>query len=148
LEEGVIADYRNEYIERMQTLIKLGKVGATVGGAAWTVKSLLIILMNDHFQPIEGVLYFLGVGGIVLGALGLGAFVAAKWTGAAQWLALIMTVALAIVITAFASSLVQEAVAASYTGSNVGVEEEIGILTPGVIWLAIGIYMMASRRRS
>ena len=53
----------------------------------------------------------------------------------------------ALVVTALASSFIQSAVADAYTGNNVGIEEEIGILVPGVIWLAIGIFLVAATRR-
>jgi len=131
----------------MTKLAEIGKIAATIGGAAWTVKSLAIIAMNDHFQPIEGVLYFLGVGGLLVGALGLGAFVAARWTGAARWVGFVAVVAVAVIVTSVASSVVQTSVADAYTGGNVGIEEEMGILTPGVIWLAIGVYLFAAARR-
>ena len=130
-------------------LVDVGKILGTVGGAAWTVKSGSIILMNSHFQPMEGVLYFIGVGGIFLGAIGFGAFVARRWTGAARWIGLIVVAAVALTLTALAATYVQTAVADSYAGGNVGIEEEMGILTPGIIWLILGIYMMmATRSRS
>jgi len=132
----------------MERLAAWGKILALVGGAAWTIKSLVIILMNGHFQPIEGVLYFIGVGGIVLGAIGLGAFVARRWSGAARWIGFVAVLAVAIVITAVASSFVQTAVADSYSGNNVGIEEEMGILTPGIIWLLIGLWMIMARSRT
>ena len=130
----------------MQRLIGIGKTAAVVGGAAWSVKSGAIIAMNDHFQPIEGVLYFLGVGGILVGALGLAAFVAARASGTMRWLLFLVTLVVAVVVTAIASSFIQGVVADSYAGNNVGVEEEIGILTPGVIWLAIGISLLIATR--
>lgn len=131
----------------MQQLVGIGKIAAAVGGAAWTLKSGLIIAMNEHFQPIEGVLYFLGVGGILVGALGLAAYVAARASGAMRWFLFLVTLVVAVIVTAIASSFIQEAVADSYTGNNVGVEEEIGILTPGVIWLAIGVFLLIATRR-
>ena len=131
----------------MDRLVRIGTLAATAGGAAWTIKSLAIILMNAHFQPLEGVLYFLGVGGMLVGALGFSAFIARRWSGAARWLAFVVTAGVALVVTALASSFIQSAVADAYTGSNVGIEEEIGILVPGVIWLAIGIFLVAATRR-
>jgi len=130
----------------MERLTGIGKVAATVGGTAWTVKSLAIIAMNGHFQPIEGVLYFLGVGGILVGAFGLSAFIAQRISGATRWLIFVATLVVAVIVTSLASSFIQEAVADSYTGDNVGIEEEIGILTPGVIWLAIGLFLLFSTR--
>lgn len=44
------------------------------------------------------------------------------------------------------SSFVQTAVADIYTGHNVGIEEEMGILTPGLIWLVLGLYMVMATR--
>ena len=133
----------------MDRIITVGKFAATVGGAAWTVKAGAIIAMNDHFQPIEGVLYFLGVGGIFVGAFGLAAFAAVRISGPARWAVFVVVLAAAIVVTAIASSFLQEMVADSYTGTNVGIEEEIGILTPGVIWLLVGLFLlMATRDRA
>lgn len=131
----------------MERLIRIGKIAAVVGGGAWTVKSLLIIIMNDHFQPMEGILYFLGVGGIFVGAFGLAAFFAARRQGMARWLTFLVVLGVAVVVTALASSFVQETVADSYEGGNVGIEEEMGILTPGLIWLAIGAYLLAATSR-
>lgn len=130
----------------MEGLIQFGKMAATAGGAAWSVKSLVIIVMNDHFQPLEGVLYFIGVGGILVGALGLSAFVAARWSGIQRWIGFVVVLAVAVVVTSIASSFIQNAVGDAYTGTNVGIEEEIGILTPGVIWLFVGIYLLAATR--
>ena len=128
-------------------MIDIGRWAATIGGAAWTVKSLLIIAMNDHFQPIEGVLYFIGVGGIFVGAFGLAAFFGARTRGAARWLIFLVTLVVAVVVTSLVSSFIQNMVGDSYTGTNVGIEEEIGILTPGVIWLAIGIFLLLATKR-
>ena len=130
-------------------MITVGKIAATVGGVAWTVKAGAIIAMDGHFQPIEGVLYFIGVGGIFVGAFGLAAFAAARFSGAVRWIVFVVALAVALFVTAVASSFIQEMVADSYTGTNVGIEEEIGILTPGVIWLIIGLFLlMASRSRT
>ncbi|HEX2240411.1 MAG TPA: hypothetical protein VHJ82_04650, partial [Actinomycetota bacterium] len=133
----------------MHNLIQIGKLAAVVGGGAWTVKSLAIIAMNRHFQPLEGVLYFLGVGGIVVGAVGLSAFVAVRWAGAQRWVGFVVVLVAAVFITSLASSFIQTAVADAYSGDNVGIEEEMGILTPGLIWLAVGLFLLAvTRRRS
>src|SRR5687768_11050221 len=132
----------------MQRLIDIGKVAATVGGAAWTVKAGAIIAMDGHFQPLEGVLYFLGVGGMFVGAFGLSAFIAIRASGVARWVFFVATLAASLVITALASSFIQEKVADSYTGSNVGIEEEIGILVPGILWLVIGLFMLAATKNT
>lgn len=130
----------------MEQLARIGKVAALVGGVAWTVKSLTIIALNDHFQPIEGVLYFLGVGGILIGALGLGAYVARRWTGVQRGLAFAITVVLAALVTSVVSSFIQNAVGDAYRGNNVGLEDEIGILVPGLIWLATGLFLLRATR--
>lgn len=131
----------------MERLTTIGKILAAIGGAAWTVKSGLIILMNDHFQPFEGVLYFIGVGGLAIGALGFAAFFARRWEGLRRWIGYILVAAVALAVTAVASSFIQSAVAGRYTGTNVGIEEEMGILTPGVLWLLTGLYMIIATRR-
>lgn len=130
----------------MDQFLRIGKIFATIGGAAWTVKSGLIMLMNDNFQPVEGILYFLGVGGLILGAVGFAAFIARRWRGPARWIGFVVLVAAALTVTGLASSFVQTAVAASYTGTNIGIEEEMGILTPGTIWLIVGLYMIIATR--
>jgi len=130
----------------MQRLIDIGKIAAIVGGVAWTVKAGLIIAIDGHFQPIEGLFYFLGVGGIFVGAFGLAAYFGAKASGPARWVIFVVALGVAVVVTALASSFIQETVADSYTGSNVGIEEEIGILTPGLIWLAIGAFLLTVTR--
>ena len=126
--------------------MRVGKLAAVVGGGAWTIKSLVIIAMNGHFQPLEGVLYFLGVGGILIGAFALAGFVAARWTGMCRWVAFVATLVMSVVVTSAASSFLQNAIADAYTGNNVGIEEEIGILTPGVIWLGIGVFLLMATR--
>ena len=130
----------------MDQVVRVGKIVATVGGAAWTLKSGLIMLMNSHFQPAEGILYFIGVGGLVIGALGFAAFVARRWSGAARWIGFVVVLAVALAVTGFMSSFVQTAVADVYAGTNVGIEEEMGILTPGVLWLIVGLYMVVATR--
>lgn len=52
----------------------------------------------------------------------------------------------AAVVTSVVSSVIQNAVGGAYTGTNVGVEEEIGILTPGIIWLLIGLFLVGATR--
>lgn len=126
----------------MDQIVRVGKFLATIGGAAWTVKAGLIILMNDHFQPVEGVLYFVGVAGLVIGSLGFAAFISRRWFGIARWVGFVVVLAVALTLTGVMSSLVQTAVADLYTGQNVGIEEEMGILTPGLIWLILGLYML------
>lgn len=49
-------------------------------------------------------------------------------------------------MTSVVSSVIQNAVGGAYTGTNVGVEEEIGILTPGIIWLLIGLFLVGATR--
>jgi hypothetical protein len=127
-------------------IAQVGRVAALVGGLAWTIKAGLIILMNAHFQPVEGVLYFIGVGGILIGAFGLAAFIGLRWTGVARWIVFAVAIAAALFITSFASGSIQTVVADAYTGNNVGIEEEIGILVPGVIWLAVGLFLWRSSR--
>lgn len=134
------------YPHAMDGLIKLGRIAGTIGGAAWTIKSLIIIAIDGKFQPFEGILFFLGIAGILLGALGLGAFIAQRATGAARWIYFVVTLVVAIVVTSLASSFIQNAVGDSYTGTNLGIEEEMGILTPGVIWLAVGLYLLMATR--
>ena len=126
----------------MNRVVHVGKLAAVVGGAAWTIKSLVIIAMNGHFQPLEGVLYFLGVGGILIGSFGLAGFVAMRWTDMRRWVAFVATLVMSVVVTSTASSFIQNWVADAYAGSNVGIEEEIGILTPGVIWLGVGVFLL------
>ncbi len=126
----------------MKRFVSIGAALALAGGAAWSVKAGLIILMNDHFQPMEGVLYFMGVGGILVGAFAFGAFIAGRWSGAMFWLGLIIVTGLALSLTAVASSILQTAVRSAYTGSNVGMQDEIGILVPGLIWLSLGTLMV------
>ena len=130
----------------MQHVITVGKWAATIGGAAWTVKAGAIIAMNGHFQPLEGVLYFIGVGGIFIGAFGLAAFFAMRSAGAMRWVTFVVAFAVAVAVTWFASSFIQDAVVDSYTGNNVGIKDEIGILVPGVIWLAIGLFLLRAAR--
>lgn len=126
--------------------VKVGKVLAIVGGGAWTLKSGLIILMNDHFQPMEGLLYFVGVAGLVIGSLGFAAFVSRRWRGAARWIGFVVVLGVVLAVTGVMSSFVQTAVADLYAGQNVGIEEEMGILTPGLTWLILGFYMVMATR--
>lgn len=130
----------------MDRLLQIGKIAALVGGVAWTVKALVIIVRSANFQPLEGVLYFAGVGGILIGAFGLAAFVARRWDGAKRWIGFVVVLVGAAVVTSMVSSVIQNAVGDAYSGTNVGLEEEIGILTPGVLWLLIGLFLVGATR--
>jgi hypothetical protein len=122
------------------TLSRWGAIAAIVGGTIWVVKFAVITARDDGFEPLEGLFYFAGLIGIVLGSLGLAAFVAARQRG---WLRTV-TFVVVLVVAFGLSILLGDTVQSAIESDNQGIDEEPGILAVAVLWLGIGIAL--SRR--
>jgi hypothetical protein len=116
-------------------LVRWGAIAAIVGGTIWIAKFAVITARDDGFEPLEGFFYFAGVIGILLGSLGLVAFVAARQRG---WLRIVAFVAVFVVAYGI-SILLGDAVQSAIESDNQGIDEEPGILAVAVLWLGIGI---------
>jgi hypothetical protein len=62
----------------LEKLARWGAIAAIIGGTIWVAKFAVITARDDDFEPLEGFFYFGGLIGILLGSLGLAAFVAAR----------------------------------------------------------------------
>ena len=121
-----------------------GSYGAIVGGALWVVKFAVITARDGSFEPLEGLVYGAGLVGILLGALGLAAFVTGRASGWHRLFVFPLAFALPILLSVIVSDvLVRPAIGTA----NQGLDEESGILFGGLLWIAIGISLRKGSSR-
>ncbi len=100
----------------------------------WVAKFAVITVRDDDFEPLEGIFYFAGLIGILIGAIGLAAFVSARQRGRLRGVTFLVVFAVGF----FASVLLGDAVQSVIESDNQGIDEEPGILAVAVLWLGIG----------
>jgi hypothetical protein len=130
----------------MNTLSRITILAAGLGGLLWTVKALTITANDGSFDPIENFFFIGGLLSLLAASVFLGADVSRNLRGIRR-----AGAAIAVAVAAVAASLVLEglgksAVAALASGSNIGLEEEGGILFCGLAWLALAAWSAIGRR--
>jgi hypothetical protein len=123
-------------------------LAAGLGGLLWTVKALVITANDGSFDPLESVFFIGGLLSLVAAAVLLGLDVTRRLHGVRR-----AGVAIAAAVAAIGASLLVEAlgksvVAALASGSNVGLEQEGGILCCGLAWLALAGAALSQRTRT
>jgi hypothetical protein len=126
----------------MLNLSRTAILAAGLGGAAWTVKALVITARDDSFGLLESILF---VGGLVLLLLAA-VLVARDVAGRRGTLAVTGLAVVLVAITFVASEQVQPLVRELASGDNLGLEQEGGILFAGVAWLLLAVAAAMSRR--
>ena len=120
-------------------------LAAGIGGLAWTVKALVITARDDSFGVLEAVLFVGGLAALVAAAVLIGWHVA---RGRSVVVRVLLTAATAFVLCTLSflfSEVTQPLVREAAPGSNLGLEQEGGILLTGLAWLAIAA-VAATRR--
>ena len=129
----------------LERLVLWGSFGAIVGGAIWVVKFAVITARDGSFEPLESLAFFAGFIGIVIGALGLAAFVTGRVSGWHRLVVFPLAFALPILLSVIVSdALIKPAIGTA----NQGLDEESGILFAGLLWIAIGILLRKANSRS
>lgn len=127
--------------------MRLGGLGAVVGGLLWIVKFAVIALRDDNFEPLESVVFLGGLVGMIVGAVGVAALVARRespWPRVGLFLLLFVAAGVGSFLLQIG---VQAAVNAAVDADNVGISEEAGILFIGVLWLGVGVALTRRSRR-
>jgi hypothetical protein len=131
----------------MNSLSRITILAAGLGGLLWTVKALVITANDGSFDPLEGVFFIGGLLSLVAAAVLLGLDVSRRLRGLRRAAAAIATAAGAIAASLLVESLGKNVVAAVASGSNVGLEQEGGILCCGLAWLALAGVALSQRTR-
>jgi hypothetical protein len=130
----------------LAALVRPGALAALAGGTAWIVKFAIITTRDGHFQPVEAVVYIGGLVAILIGVVGLASAVAARFRAWVRPVSFLVVFVVALAISFFLLETVQGL--ADGTG-NEGLDEELGVLAVGVLWVAVGsgLYARARARR-
>jgi hypothetical protein len=124
----------------MNSLSRFTIVAAGLGGLLWTVKALVITANDGSFDPLESVFFIGGLLSLLAAAVLLGLDVSRRLRGVRRAGAVIATAVAAIAASLIVEGLGKEAVAAVAPGSNLGLDEEGGILCCGLAWLALAVW--------
>jgi len=112
-------------------------LAAGLGGALWTAKVAGLVATDGSFGALEGIAFLGGlaalVGACVLLALDLGRRLRGFARAAATVLATVGLVVASVAIENVGVGLIGGA----YTGGNVAIEDEGGILLCGLAWLTV-----------
>jgi hypothetical protein len=130
----------------MNTLSRLTILAAGLGGLLWTVKALVITANDGSFDPLENVFFIGGLLSLVAASVLLGLDVTRRVGGIRRAGAAIAVAVAAVVASIVIEALGKSAVAAVASGSNVGLEQEGGILCCGLAWLALAVWSASGRR--
>jgi hypothetical protein len=130
----------------MNTLSRITIVAAGLGGLLWSVKALGIIANDGSFDPLENVFFIGGLLSLLAASVLLGMDVTRGLRGIRRAGAAIGAAVTAVAATLVLEGLGKSAVAALATGSNLGLEEEGGILCCGLAWLALAVWSAIGRR--
>jgi hypothetical protein len=119
----------------MLTSTRIAATVAGLGGLCWTVKALVITALDSSFDPLEGVFFIGGLLALLAAALLTAPLLTKRLRGLAR-VAATAGAAAGLVAATFAVTVAGQAlVAAIAPGSNLGLEEEGGILLAGLAWL-------------
>jgi hypothetical protein len=130
----------------MNTLSRITILAAGLGGLLWTVKALVITANDGSFDPLENVFFIGGLLSLLAASVLLGVDVTRRLGGIRRVGAAIAAAVAAVAATLVLEGLGKTAVAALASGSNLGLEEEGGILCCGLAWLALAAWSAIGRR--
>jgi hypothetical protein len=120
----------------------IAAVAALAGGAAWTVKFLVVFASDAEAEVAAGVLYVAAVLLLVVGSTWVGTRLAGN--GPRLLLALLVVASPALW---WASYMVLDAAAKAVVGDAgpAWLEDEAGVLATGLAWLALGVYAVRAQ---
>jgi hypothetical protein len=131
----------------MNKLSRITILAAGLGGLLWTVKALVITANDGSFDPLESVFFIGGLLSLVAAAVLIGLDVTRRLAGIRRAGAVIGAAVAVVAASLVLEGLGKNAVAALASGSNLGLEQEGGILVCGLAWLALAAWA-ASHHRS
>ena len=127
----------------MEAIPRFTVAAAAIGGTAWIIKTVTITVRDAYFEPLESVIFFVGLVGIVSALVSLGWHLAAGRSVlvrvAASLGVLIAVIAVASLIAAFVGSL--------YNGSNIGLEGEVPLFVMGVVAVVFAVVAARDSRQ-
>ena len=128
----------------LERLVLWGSFGAIVGGAILVVKFAVITARDGSFEPLESLVFFAGLIGILVGALGFAALLTGRVSGWHRLVVFPLAFALPILLGVIVGDgLIRPAIGTA----NQGLDEESGILFAGLLWIAIGILLRKASNR-
>ena len=130
----------------MNALSRITILAAGLGGLLWTVKALTITANDGSFDPLESVFFIGGLLSLLAASMLLGVDVTRRLNGIRRAGAAVAAAVAAVAATLVLEGLGKSAVAALASGSNLGLEEEGGILCSGLAWLALAAWSAIGRR--
>ena len=131
----------------MNSLSRPTIIAAGLGGLLWTVKALVITANDGSFDPLESYFFIGGLLSLLAAAVLLANDVTRRLRGVRR-----VGAAIVAAVAAVAASLALEAIGKSFvaalaSGSNLGLEQEGGILCCGLAWLALAGVSATQRTR-
>jgi hypothetical protein len=130
----------------MNPLSRTTILAAGLGGLLWTVKALTITANDGSFDPLEDVFFIGGLLSLLAASVLVGVDLTRGLHGIRRASAVIGAAVAAVAASLVLEGLGKSAVAALATGSNLGLEEEGGILCCGLAWLALAAWSAIGRR--
>jgi hypothetical protein len=130
----------------MNSLSRITILAAGLGGLLWTVKALTITANDGSFDPLENVFFIGGLLSLLAASVLLAVDVSRGLRGIRRAGAAIAAAVAAVAATLVLEGLGKSAVSALASGSNLGLEEEGGILCCGLAWLALAAWSAIGRR--
>lgn len=130
----------------MNAQARFGAILGLAGGFAWVVKFLAMTTAggaDGDLQPIEGILFFLGLFGSIGAGVALAGLLAARWSTVVRIL-LAVPLALAFFLLTFA---VLDPLESAFKGSDAVVVDEGPLLIAGAFWLLVGAALLVAIRR-
>jgi hypothetical protein len=131
----------------MHSLSRFTILAAGLGGLLWTVKALVITANDGSFDPLESYVFIGGLLALVSASVLLGIDLTRRLRGVRRAGAAIAVAVAAVAVTLLVEALGKAVVAAAASGSNLGLEQEGGILCCGLAWLALAAAATTQRTR-
>lgn len=122
----------------MQTIPRSAALAATVGGAAWAIKFVVITARDGSFEPIESIVFLVGLLGLVATAVLVAVHLTRRLRPVPRAAASAALTVVALAAAGTVLTLVAALVARLYDGGNQGIEQEAGILAVALGLLALG----------
>ena len=125
--------------------IHIAALLAVAAGAAWVAKFAVLVATDGEDSAVASALYLLAVGLVLVGSTWIGTRIAGDRSRPVLALLIVLSP-----LAAFASYAVIDAVAKSITGDAgpAWLEDEVGILATGLVWIAASLPALSPRGRT